>query len=67
MQRYSSVTLHVSPKKPILAEKLKITFAKIVILPKHFFSSEWFGQKQIDAICFRNGFHDKSAKTDCSK
>ena len=29
MQHYSSVTLHVSPKYPISAEKLKITFAKI--------------------------------------
>ena len=28
---------------------------------------EWFGQKKIEIICFRNGFHDKSAQTDCSK
>ena len=28
---------------------------------------EWFGPKQIEAIRFRNGFHDKSAQTDCSK
>ena len=28
MQRYSSVTLHVSPKNPISAEKLKKTFCK---------------------------------------
>ena len=40
MQRYSSVTLHVSPKKPILAEKLKKkTFSKIQIFPKIFFLS----------------------------
>ena len=39
MQRYSSVTLHVSPKNPILAEKLKITSAKIQILPEIFFLS----------------------------
>ena len=53
MQRYSSVTLHVSPKNPILAEKLKITFAKIQILPRNFFP-EWFGPKQIEAIRFRD-------------
>ena len=28
---------------------------------------KWFGPKQIEAIRFRNGFHDKSAETDCSK
>ena len=28
---------------------------------------ELFGQKQIEAIRFWNGFLDKSAKTDCSK
>ena len=66
MQRYSSVTLHVSPKNPISAEKLNITCAKIQILLPHFFP-EWFGQKQIEAIRFRNGFHEKSAQTDCSK
>ena len=66
MQRYSSVTLHVSPKNPISAEKLKITFSKIQIFPRNFFL-EWFGPKQIAAIRFRNGFHDKSAPTDCSK
>ena len=66
MQRYSSVTLHVSPKNPISAEKLKITFSKIQILPQNFFP-EWFGPKQIEAIRFRNGFHEKSAQTDCSK
>ena len=66
MQRYSSVTLHVSPKNPISAEKLKITFSKIQILSQKNFP-EWFGPKQIEAIRFRNGFHDKSAQTDCSK
>ena len=66
MQRYSSVTLHVSPKNPISAEKLKITFSKIKILPQNFFP-EWFGPKQIEAIRFQNEFHDKSAQTDCSK
>ena len=44
MQLYSSVTLHVSPKNPISAEKLKITFAKIKIKPQHFFP-KWFGPK----------------------
>ena len=66
MQRYRSVTLHVIPKNQISAEKLKITFAKIQFLPTNFFP-EWFGPKQIEAIHFRNGFHDKSAQTDCSK
>ena len=66
MQRYSSVTLHVSPKNPISAEKLKITFAKTQILSQNFFP-EWFGPKQIEAIRFQNGFHDKSGQTDCSK
>ena len=66
MQRYSSVTLHVSPKIPISAEKLKITFSKIQILPQNFFP-EWFGPKQMEAIRFLNGFHDNSAQTECSK
>ena len=66
MQRFSSVTLHVSLKNPIWAEKLKITFAKIQILPKIFFP-KWFGPKQIEAIHFGNWFHDKSAQTDCYK
>ena len=66
MQRYSSVTLHVSPKNPISAEKLKITFSKIQIVPQIFFP-EWFGPKQIEAIRFRNEFHDNSAQADCSK
>ena len=39
MQRYSSVTLHVSQKNRISAEKLKWTFSKIQILPKNFFLS----------------------------
>ena len=66
MKRYSSVTLHVSPKNPISAEKLKITFSKIQILPQNLFP-EWFGTKQIEAIRFRNQFREKSAQTDCSK
>ena len=66
MQRCNSVTLHVSPKHTISAEKLKITFAKIQILPRKFFP-EWFGPKQIKAIRFLNGFHYKSAQTDCSE
>ena len=37
MQRYSSVTLHVSPKNPISVQKLIITFSKIQILPQNFF------------------------------
>ena len=39
MQRYSSVTLHVSPKTPISAEKLKITFAKNQNFARKFLSS----------------------------
>ena len=66
MQRYSSVTLHVSPKNPISAEKLKITFSKIQILPPNFFP-EWFGPKQVEAIRFRDGFHEKPAQTDFYK
>ena len=66
MQCYSSVTLHVSPKNPISAEKLKITSTKIQNLPPNFFP-EWFDPKQIKAIRFENGFHEKSAQTDCSK
>ena len=66
MQRYSSVTLHVSPKNPISAEKKKITFSKIHILARNFFP-QWFGPKQIEAIHFQNKFHDNSAQTDCSK
>ena len=31
------------------------------------FFPEWFGPKQIEAIRFRNEFHDKSAQTDGSK
>ena len=52
MQRYSSVTLHVSPKKPISAEKLKITFSRIQIWPWNFFP-EWLCPKQIEAIRFQ--------------
>ena len=66
MQRYSSVTLHVSPKNPISAEKLKITFSKIKILPQIFFH-EWFGPKKIEAKRFQNRFCENSAQTDCSK
>ena len=66
MQRYSSITLYVSPKNQISAEKLKITLSKIQILPQNFFT-EWFCLKQIEAIHFQYGFHDKSAQTDCSK
>ena len=36
------------------------------ILPQHFFP-EWFGPKQIEAIRFRNLFHDNSAEADRSK
>ena len=66
MQRYSSVTLHVSPKNPTSAGILKVTFSKIQIFPRNF-CPEWFGPKEAEAIPFRNGFHDKSAQTDCSK
>ena len=53
-------------ENPISAEKLKITFAKIQFFPLNFFP-KWFGPKQIETICFGNGFHDKSAQTDCCK
>ena len=66
MQCYSSVTLHVCPKNPISAEKRKITFSKIQVLPRNFFP-KWFGPKQIEAIHFQNEFHDNSAQTYCSK
>ena len=66
MQHYSSGTFHVSPKNPISAEKLKINFAKKPKFAPTFFS-KWFGPKQIEAIRFQTGFHDKSAQTDCSK
>ena len=63
-QRYSPCLLIV--KKTISAEKLKITFTKIQMLPWNFFR-KWFGPKQIEALRFGNGFHDKSAQTDRSK
>ena len=50
MQRYSGVTLHVSPKTQISAEKKKITFFLIQIL--RIFLPDWFGPKQIEAIRF---------------
>ena len=66
MKHYSSVTLHVSPKKPISSEKLKIVSTKIQISIKKKIP-ERFDQKIIEAIHFWNGFNDKSAQTDCSK
>ena len=39
LQRYSSVTLHVSPKNPISVEKLKITSTKIKNFLRNFFLS----------------------------
>ena len=66
MERYSSVTLLVSPKNPISAEKLKIMFFKNPNFSPFFFP-EWFGPTQIEAIRFQNGFHDNSAQTDCSE
>ena len=63
MKRYSSVTLHVSRKNPISRKKLKIPFTKIQISIQTKFP-ERFGQKQIEAKGFRNGFHDKSAHPD---
>ena len=56
MQRYSSVTLHVSPKNPISAEKLKITLATIQILPQNFFkaSALWadaFYKSKCPSVC----------------
>ena len=40
-------------EKPISAEKLKITFAKIQIWPPNCFP-KWFGPKQIEAILWFN-------------
>ena len=66
MKRYSSVTLHESPKHPNSREKIKSTSTKFQIsIQKNF--PEWFGQKQIEALRFWNRFHDKSGQTDCSK
>ena len=55
MQRYSSVTLHVSPKNPISAKKLKITFTKVQILPPIFFP-EWFGPNKLKLHVFEMDF-----------
>jgi hypothetical protein len=53
-------------KHPILNQNLIQKPAKIENFLQRIFP-EWFGPKQIEAISFRNGFHDKSAQTDCSK
>ena len=53
-------------KHPILKVNLFQKPAKIEKRPPKKFP-EWFGPKQIEAIRFPNGFHEKSAQTDCSK
>ena len=50
MQRYSSVTLHVSLKNPISAKKLKITFQKSKFCPEIFFLSDLVQNKL--KLCF---------------
>ena len=66
MHRYSSVTLHVSPKKPNFSREKENDFFKNPNFAKHFFP-EWFSPKQIEAIRFQNEFQDNSAPTDCFK
>ena len=61
MQRDSSVTLHVSKKKTISEEKLKITFTKIQNFTPDFFP-EWFGHKKLNIHVFKVS-HKKSAQT----
>ena len=50
-QRYSNVTLHVSPKTPISEGLKEITSTKIQILPQNKFP-ELFGPKTTETICF---------------
>ena len=59
MQRYSSVTLHVSPKKPISAEKLKITNPKFC--PKNFFLSGLV-KKKLKLYVFKMDFMTNNLK-----
>ena len=61
-QRYSPCY----SKKPNFSGEIENNLFKNQIFPQNFLP-EWFGPKQIEAICFQNGFHDNSAKTDCSK
>ena len=49
LQRDSSVTLHVSPKTPILEGSLKNFFTKIQISPLKIFP-EWFVHKTIEPV-----------------
>ena len=66
MQRYSSVTLHLSKKKNNFSGEIENNFFENPNFAPNFFP-QWFGPKQIEAICFQNGFHDNSAQTDCFK
>ena len=50
LQRYSSGTLHVSPKTPISEGSKKVTSTKIQI--SLFIKSEWFDHKTIEPISF---------------
>ena len=52
MQRYSSVTVHFSPKTPISEGSKKITSIKIQILPLKKFLAR-FGPKTTEPICFQ--------------
>ena len=49
----SSITLHVSLKTPISADKLKITSTKIQMLSQQNFP-EWFGQKKLNLNVFES-------------
>ena len=61
LQRYGSVTLHLSPKNPISEGQRKNTSAKIQILPWQFFP-QWFGHKTIESSCFWNDFMKNQLK-----
>ena len=62
MQRYSSVTLHVSPKNSISAENLKITFAKIQILCHKFFFLSGLVQNKLKLYVFEMDFMTNQLK-----
>ena len=62
MHCYSSFTLHVSPKNPISAEKLKITLAKIQILPPKLFFLNGLVQNQLKLYVFERDFMTNQLK-----
>ena len=61
MQRYSSITLHVSHKTPISEGSKKITSTKIQILPQNKFP-EWFGTETTEPIRFQKSFMKNQIK-----